>query len=251
MSDMIQTPHINAPAGAFAETVLMPGDPLRAKYIAENYFENPVLVNNVRCVQGYTGTWHGKKISALCATIPVYVYTDAPAAELFVNGKSQGKRTKDKSSRLDRFRLRWNDVAYEPGELRAVATYPDGSSEVACVRTAGAPAAISIVPDDGEGASYAVRPKHRFFEVSICDADGNLCPDAAIPLSFEVAGGARFKAVCNGDATSLEPFTKPTMKLFGGKLVVVVEAGQDAGDITLTVTAPKRKIKQTITLSVK
>ena len=79
MSDMIQTPHINAPAGAFAETVLMPGDPLRAKYIAENYFENPVLVNNVRGVQGYTGTWHGKKISVMasgmgCPSIGIYSY---------------------------------------------------------------------------------------------------------------------------------------------------------------------------------
>ncbi len=79
MSDMIQTPHINAPAGAFAETVLMPGDPLRAKFIAENYFENPVLVNNVRGVQGYTGTWHGKKISVMasgmgCPSIGIYSY---------------------------------------------------------------------------------------------------------------------------------------------------------------------------------
>ena len=53
----IPTPHISAKAGDFAPTVLMPGDPLRAKYIAEHYLENPVLVNNVRGVQGYTGTY--------------------------------------------------------------------------------------------------------------------------------------------------------------------------------------------------
>jgi len=52
----IPTPHINATAGAFAETVLMPGDPLRAQFIAENYLEDAVLVNNLRGVQGYTGT---------------------------------------------------------------------------------------------------------------------------------------------------------------------------------------------------
>ncbi len=73
----IPTPHINAPAGAFAETVLMPGDPLRARFIAENYLENPVLVNNVRNVQGYTGTWHGKRISVMasgmgCPSIAIY-----------------------------------------------------------------------------------------------------------------------------------------------------------------------------------
>ena len=61
----IPTPHIGAKAGDFARTVLMPGDPLRAKFIAEHYLENPVLVNNVRGVQGYTGTYHGKRVSVM------------------------------------------------------------------------------------------------------------------------------------------------------------------------------------------
>ena len=59
------TPHINAQLGDFAKTVLMPGDPLRAKFIAETFLENPVLVNNVRGVQGYTGTYKGKEISVM------------------------------------------------------------------------------------------------------------------------------------------------------------------------------------------
>ena len=75
----IPTPHINAPEGAFAPTVLMPGDPLRAKFIAETYFENPVLVNNVRGVQGYTGTYKGKKVSVMASgmgmpSIGIYSY---------------------------------------------------------------------------------------------------------------------------------------------------------------------------------
>ena len=57
------TPHMDAKAGDFASTVLMPGDPLRAKLIAENYLENAVLVNNVRGVQGYTATYKGKRLS--------------------------------------------------------------------------------------------------------------------------------------------------------------------------------------------
>ena len=64
MSSPIPTPHINAPAGSFADTVLMPGDPLRAKFIADEYLENPMLVNNVRNVQGYTGYYHGKKVKS-------------------------------------------------------------------------------------------------------------------------------------------------------------------------------------------
>ncbi|MDK4624506.1 purine-nucleoside phosphorylase [Kingella kingae] len=59
------TPHIGAPAGAFAETVLMPGDPLRAQYIAENYLEKAELVTSVRNMYGYTGTYKGKRISIM------------------------------------------------------------------------------------------------------------------------------------------------------------------------------------------
>ena len=59
------TPHIAAKPGDFGKTVLMPGDPLRSKFIAENFLENPVLVNNVRGVQGYTGTYKGVKVSVM------------------------------------------------------------------------------------------------------------------------------------------------------------------------------------------
>lgn len=73
------TPHINAEKGDFAKTVLMPGDPLRAKMIAEKFLENPVLVNNVRGVQGYTGTWKGVPVSVMASgmgmpSIGIYTY---------------------------------------------------------------------------------------------------------------------------------------------------------------------------------
>ncbi|MBQ7491334.1 MAG: purine-nucleoside phosphorylase [Clostridia bacterium] len=73
------TPHIAAEQGAFAKTVLMPGDPLRAKYIAEHYLENPVLVNNVRGVQGYTGAYRGVPVSVMASgmgipSIGIYSY---------------------------------------------------------------------------------------------------------------------------------------------------------------------------------
>lgn len=76
---MIMTPHINAEADAFGKTVLMPGDPLRSKFIAENYLENAVLVNNVRGIQGYTGTYKGTKVSVMASgmgmpTIGIYSY---------------------------------------------------------------------------------------------------------------------------------------------------------------------------------
>ena len=61
------TPHISAKPGDFGKTVLMPGDPLRSKFIAENFLENPVLVNNVRGVQGYTGTYKGVRVSVMAS----------------------------------------------------------------------------------------------------------------------------------------------------------------------------------------
>lgn len=75
----IPTPHIAAKAGDFAKTVLMPGDPLRAEFIAKNYLENAVLVNNVRGVQGYTGYYKGKRVSVMASgmgqpSIGIYSY---------------------------------------------------------------------------------------------------------------------------------------------------------------------------------
>ena len=75
----MSTPHNSAEKGQFVKTVLMPGDPLRAKFIAETFLENPVLVNNVRGIQGYTGTWKGKPVSVMASgmgmpSIGIYSY---------------------------------------------------------------------------------------------------------------------------------------------------------------------------------
>ena len=75
----VPTPHIAAKKGDFAKTVLMPGDPLRAKFIAENFLEDAVLVNNIRGVQGYTGFYHGKRVSVMASgmgqpSIGIYSY---------------------------------------------------------------------------------------------------------------------------------------------------------------------------------
>lgn len=73
------TPHIEAKAGDFAKTVLMPGDPLRAKYVAENFLEDAVLVNQVRGINGFTGTYKGKRVSVMASgmgmpSIGIYSY---------------------------------------------------------------------------------------------------------------------------------------------------------------------------------
>ena len=190
-------------------------------------------------------TWPGREGKVT----PVYCYTDYPSAELFVNGKSQGRISKDKSSRLDRYRLRWREVKYEPGELRVV-VYDNNGSKAGeqVIRTAGKPSKLVLEADrptikaDGNDLSFVT--------VSLVDKNGTLCPDAANQLEFSVKGAATYKAACNGDATSLEPFTQPTMKLFHGQLVVVVQASDKAGNATLTVRDRKSGLKQTLRLNV-
>lgn len=196
---------------------------------------------------------------------PVYCYTDGVEGELFVNGKSQGRVRKDKSSRLDRYRLRWNNVKYEPGEIRVV-TYNQYGEKVGedVKRTAGEPAQMkfSVETPDHEPIACMVEgctDEHNvllnadgndlaFITVSLLDKDGNECPLADDELTFEVSGAGTFKAACNGDATSLEPFTQPQMKLFSGKLVVIVQSSKQKGDIILKVKDSKRNIEKSITL---
>jgi beta-galactosidase len=90
-----------------------------------------------------------------------------------------------------------------------------------------------------------------FITVSLTDQDGNLIPDGDDPLTFQVEGAGGFKAVCNGDATSLESFTEPAMRLFAGQLVVVLQAGREKGPLTLTVHDKKLNIDKQITLQVR
>ena len=196
---------------------------------------------------------------------PVYCYTDGVEGELFVNGKSQGRARKDKSSRLDRYRLRWNNVKYEPGEIRVV-TYNQYGDKVGedVKRTAGEPAQMkfSVETPDHEPIACMVEgctDEHNvllnadgndlaFITVSLLDKDGNECPLADDELTFEVKGAGTFKAACNGDATSLEPFTQPHMRLFSGKLVIVVQSKAQKGDIILTVKDGKRNMEKSLTL---
>lgn len=181
---------------------------------------------------------------------PVYCYTDGVEGELFINGKSQGRVRKNKDGRLDRYRLRWNNVKYEPGEIRVVVFDEKGNKIGEDSRhTSGNPAQIVLSAEYADNATKALKADGHdmaFITVSLVDKDGNLCPTADDQLTFEVTGDGTYQAACNGDATSLEPFTQPQMKLFGGQLVVVVRSTKTAGTMTLKVTDSKRKLVKTI-----
>lgn len=168
---------------------------------------------------------------------PVFVYTNYPSAELFINGKSYGRQTKHKNGTVEnRYRLMWHNAVYQPGEVRVVA-YDEQGNPVAekTVRTAGKPHHIELVTDrsslqaDGKDLAYVT--------LRIVDKDGNLCPNDGRLVSFKVKGAGKYRASANGDPTCLDLFHKPEMHAFGGMLTVIVQSGEKTGEIELQATA--------------
>ncbi len=203
-------------------------------------------------------TWPGREGQVT----PVFVYTNAAEAELFVNGKSQGRQHKytraeseqareagDPLWRQRRYRLMWTDVAYEPGELRVVAYNVNGSvMGEKTVRTAGRPHHLQLTADrsslqaDGEDLAYVT--------VSVVDKDGNLCPSATPVVEFAAKGAARFRAAANGDPTCLDQFHLPRHHAYAGQLTAILQSGTEQGTATLTAKAKGLK-PATLTVQVK
>ena len=182
---------------------------------------------------------------------PIFVYTNYPSAELFINGVSQGIRTKDTSVTLEnswdeesertlkrqsRYRLMWMDTKYEPGTVKVVA-YNEAGEAVAEreLKTAGKPHHIELSVD--RAAIKANGKDLAFVTVSVVDKDGNLCPTADNLIEFNVAGEGRYRAGANGNSISLEPFHEPRMRAFSGMMTAIVESNDTPGAITLTARA--------------
>ncbi len=167
---------------------------------------------------------------------PVFVYTSYPKVELFVNGKSHGFREKSDSTLQTRYRLMWNDVRYEPGEVKVVAYDVSGNkADEKTIRTAGRVHHIVLRSDryalnaDGDDLAYIT--------VQIADKDGNVIPTDNRRVGFSVSGSGTFEATANGDPTSLMPFHNPEMDLFSGAATAIVRSGKDSGDLTFTASA--------------
>ncbi len=206
--------------------------------------------------------WEGKNIPVMC-------YSNADEVELFLNGKSLGRKKRfsepvvlpvgpnvsEDLKFTTKYRLLW-EVPYEPGTLKAVA-YREGK-EVASeeMRTAGPPARIRLIPDrnvlhpDGDDLSFVT--------VRIEDKDGNLCPMADNLVHFQVTGSGQIAAVDNGNAATVEPFHSDQRKAFNGLalLIVRLRPGQrgpahvvataeglhaGASEITVQTTAPRTR----------
>jgi beta-galactosidase len=163
---------------------------------------------------------------------PVHVYTSGDAAELFLNGKSLGKKARGPFE----YRLRWDDVAYQPGELKVIA-YKNGKEWATdVVKTTGAAEQLKLTVDRadirGDGRDLA------FVTVTIADKDGLLVPRTHNLVKFSVSGPGEIVAVGNGDAASHEPFIAQQRKAFNGLCLAIVRAKPGtAGEIKFAATA--------------
>ena len=192
-------------------------------------------------------TWPGREGEVT----PIFVYTNYPEAELFINGKSQGRQRKDRSIKIEdtenedsqkaftrqkRYRLMWMDTKYEPGEVKVVA-YDEAGKAVATqiVRTAGRPHHLELIADrttiaaDGKDISFVT--------VRVVDKDGNLIPDDGRLLNFKVKGAGSFRAAASGNPASLDAFHLPRHHAFSGQLVALIQSAEHAGEAVLTVSA--------------
>ncbi len=164
---------------------------------------------------------------------PVHVYTNCDKVELFVNGQSQG--TLDRSD--NQYRLRWDDVVYQPGKVEAIG-WKDGKKVAReTIKTSGPAAKIKACLEKGfgEGDLY-------YIDVKLTDKKGNFAPTACNELKFSVTGPGEILAVDAGDPTCLTPFHSDTIKAFNGLASVIIKVKPGAkGKIVVTATSDNLK----------
>jgi beta-galactosidase len=173
--------------------------------------------------------WEGRE----GAITPVYVYTNCESAELIVNGESKGI----KKNKNGIYRLKWNDIKYSPGSIKAVGYDANGAKLVEKeYLTAAEPSIISLEADrtnimaDGEDLSFVT--------VKVLDKDNIFCPTADNLISFNLEGEGEILAVGNGNPISHESYQSNQRKLFNGLCLVIIRSTQNAGKIKLTATSP-------------
>jgi beta-galactosidase len=192
--------------------------------------------------------WEGTDFSE----IPVYCYTNCEEAELFVNGKSYGRKKKgiDKTripvsfgSWKNRpkyfdspYRLSWN-VPYEPGEIKVIA-YKNGKEVTKkIIKTAKAPHKIQLIADRKE--INANGEDLSFITVKIEDENGDFCPLADNKIDFKISGPATIAAVENGNAASTEPYRASYRKAFNGLCLLVIKSKKgEKGNVQIEASSP-------------
>ncbi len=200
-------------------------------------------------------TWPGREGHVT----PVMVYTDYPEAELFINGRSQGRQRRltaaeaaastDSLALLRRYRMIWPDAVYTPGTIEVVAYDNSGQpADTATVHTASAPHHIELISSrdtlepTGDDLAYVT--------VRVVDRNGNLCPHDSRQIQFSVDGAGSYRAAANGDPTCTEQFHLPRMHASAGQLTAIVQSKTTPGTLRLRAKAPGLK-SATIEIPVK
>jgi beta-galactosidase len=175
---------------------------------------------------------------------PVHVFTSGDEGELFLNGKTLGRKKKGPYE----YRLRWEEVVYQPGALTAV-TYKNGRKWASAeMRTAGEPAKLKIEPD--RSVIHADGRDLAFITLTITDKAGVTAPRANNRIHFELTGPGEIVATDNGDATSCEPFQSHDRNAFNGLCLVIVRGiSGTPGKITLTAKVDELRIGKTVVTS--
>ena len=163
---------------------------------------------------------------------PVHVYTSGDEAELFLNGNSLGRKKKGQYE----YRLRWNDVVYQPGELKLVAYKQEKKWAEDVVTTTGPAAKLILQPDRDRIRND--RLDLSYVTVTIADQTGHMVPRSMNHVSFAVSGPGEIVATDNGDATSLEPFQAHERNAFNGLCLVILRSTGQAGTMVLKASSP-------------
>lgn len=182
-------------------------------------------------------------------SIPIYVYTSGDCAELFLNGKSLGKKCKipDSPNSTERFRLMWNDVTYSPGEIKAIAYKESVQIAEEKVTTAGKPYGIRLSAD--RNAIHAGGLDLSYVTIEVVDDKGRVCPLADHDIQFQISGPGTIAGVGNGNPQSMESFQDNHIKAFYGKAMLIVRSSDQKGTLNIKATSVDLK-DQAITINV-
>ena len=224
------------PIAWFLRSIFKPEEPIVHIGIIDS--DDNTVWNDVKVgTQRMSENWNrptGCKLS-------LYTYTNADEVELLVNGKSLGIKTNDRKNPKARNKIKWDNIAYQAGNLEAVARSAGKIVARHKIETTGEATALAAQPDNSTWRADGMDLQH----VRICAVDkkGRLVAAAGHPLRFTVEGPAEIVGVINGDITSNELTVGDTRQLYRGIATVILRSQQSAGKVSLTVTADGLKTK--------
>lgn len=217
-----------------------------AWFLKSMFVDEPVVRIGVEEPGGRLVDWNGIKIGGDRVIeswnfndgdkLKVFTYTNADEVALRVNGKEVGRKANPKDTPAKRNRIIWPDVPYSAGNIEAVA-YNDGK-EVSRHRIVTAGKAVKLVaePDNAQWQADGLDLQH--VAIKAVDKKGNVVPLVDDELTFTVEGPASLVGVSNGDMTSDESCTGNSRRLYHGRALAILRAGDNPENVTLTVTSP-------------